>query len=248
MNCRQMQELAPLWLSGELEGDQRADCNKHLRECAACDGLLREQALSDDRIRQALAAEDYPAAQTVQAVQHRIAAARHAQARRFQAVAGLAAALLTAVFTGYVWRTNQQSHRIFADAARDHRLEVTEHLPRRWRSDLAEIGVLARRFGLTAEKAQALAPSGYRLLQAKTCGLDGHAELHLVFSDGAQQISLYVRPRPGALAAITTAEFGAEALALVQNARYSALAVATVSANVSPEECREMALHAANLL
>src|SRR5436305_10917316 len=87
----------------------------------------------------------------------------------------------------------QQPGKLFVDAARDHQAEVMEHRPRRWRSEPADVRILAERFGLAGDKAETLAPVGFRLLQAKTCGLEGRPALHLVYTDGSREISLYVR-------------------------------------------------------
>ncbi len=91
-----------------------------------------------------------------------------------------AAAALTLIAWGLVYRARTPG--VFEQAARDHRVEVVEHSPRRWRTDQAAIDGIARRFGFSSEQAARLAPAGYRLEHAKICGLDGKPALHLVYS------------------------------------------------------------------
>ena len=85
---------------------------------------------------------------------------------------------------------------VFEQAARDHRVEVVEHSPRRWRTENAAIDGIARRFGFSSEQAARLAPAGYKLEHAKICGLDGRPALHLVYSSGdvsgGSEFSVYI--------------------------------------------------------
>ncbi len=158
-----------------------------------------------------------------------------AQLRKRRAgVAAIAAAVLIAAFIS----TNQPPG-ILVDAARGHRLEVMEHKPRRWTTELVEF---EPKFGMTGEKAASLAPDGFRILHARTCGLDGQKALHLVFTDGARQISTYVRKTPGGRN--VTAQIGAEQPASARSTEYQTVAVTT-----GPDaECLQIARRAAQLL
>jgi anti-sigma factor RsiW len=105
--------------------------------------------------------------------------------------------------------------RLYADAALDHRQEVVEHQPRRWRTDPAEIEKLAARYQL--RDVASLAPSGYRLEHAKMCGLDGKPALHLVYTNGVQEISLFVLSQTGRDRGISATGVGNVHLAAFQN-------------------------------
>ncbi|HZL56774.1 MAG TPA: hypothetical protein VFC21_06825 [Bryobacteraceae bacterium] len=101
--------------------------------------------------------------------------------------AAAAAALILALRLSY-----SPAPDVFAQAVGDHRAEVVEHRPRHWRSDPNEIQTLAARYGLSASTVGRMAPGGYRLEHAKTCGLDGKPVLHLVYTDGRHEFSVYV--------------------------------------------------------
>jgi hypothetical protein len=139
-----------------------------------------------------------------------------------------------------------------ADAARDHRVEVVEHQRRTWLTDAAAIDALAVRQGLSAPAAEAIAPAGYRLERGKLCRLGGRVFLHLVYSNGAREFSLYLRDRapseafPGisrAIAAGLNFDLGAEHVAQVPSARFTALVVTDESQNATRDIARFAATH-----
>jgi hypothetical protein len=111
--------------------------------------------------------------------------------------------VLAAIGYGLLHRTRGTG--VYAELARDHRKEVVEQEARHWRNGPTEIEPLVARFGVTAPMLAGFAPAGYRLLHAKTCGIGGMPLLHLVYSNGSREISVYVRQhvgtgiRPGSL-------------------------------------------------
>ena len=136
-----------------------------------------------------------------------------------RSVAAVVAAVLLAL-AGYRLTRPPQ---MFVDAARDHRAEVVEKAPRRWRgSDNA-----------------APAVAGYSLVRAKICRLDGRRILHLVYTDGRTEYSLYLTP-PGARAPVGEIRQGGE----VVEGFVRGVAVA----DAPTEECRKFAGAAAAAL
>jgi anti-sigma factor RsiW len=234
MNCADIEELAPLYLSGELEESQHTLFRAHLAQCRICTLDIDRQAALDARLRHAVSTELPDASAVQRSVRGRIAALR---ARRFTAVA---AAVLLAAFLGYL--VLRPVSRVYADVALDHRLEVMEHQPRRWRSDPAEIEKLAGRFGLS--NMGTLAPAGYRLEHAKMCGIDGKPALHLVYTNGSGEVSFYIRTRTGGDKALRTVTVGSEHLASFQTDRLEAV----VATGAPGTECLQFARFAAQLL
>jgi anti-sigma factor RsiW len=234
MNCRDIEEFAPLYLSGELEEGQRALVGAHLAHCRSCAAEMDRQVALDARLRDAADSSRLPDATAVKAVaKRRIGAVR---ARRF-AVAAAAAMVVFAAVLGYRALRPESLARLYADAALDHRLEVMEHQPRRWRSDPAEIEKLAARYELS--NVAALAPAGYRLEHAKMCGIDGRPALHLVYTNGSQEISLFVRSQTGSNRGL----HAAGQVASFQNDR-----IEIIAAGGSNGECLQFARFASNLL
>ena len=230
MTCAEVTDLAPLYLSGELAGAERNRFAAHLAACLACRREIEQQASVDERLVRALGRDLPDTTRLEQRVRNRIAAER---SRRRWVAAGVAAAI--AGIYGLV--SLASTPRMYADAARDHRVEVVEQQPRRWRSGPAGIEPLAAQSGLTFAQAAALAPAGYSLERAKICGLDGQRMLHLVFANGTLQYSVYVRPHQGAKRDIRMIRRDSEQVAAFETGRFTAVVVLAGSA----AECETLA-------
>jgi anti-sigma factor RsiW len=227
MNCREIEELAPLYLSGELEEDRKVQFHTHLAECRACAQQIQQQEAMDARLRKALCAGLPVGREIERSVGRQIARER---SRRWM----LAAAVLIAAVVGY---RMLRPESLYADAARDHRQEVTDRQPRHWRTDPAEIEKLAARYQL--RDVVSLAPAGYRLEHAKMCGLDGKPALHLVYSNGVQEVSVFVLSQTGRERGISTTGV----LAAFQNDRIQIIATGGASA-----DCLKFVRFAASVL
>jgi anti-sigma factor RsiW len=238
MNCKEIGELAPLHLSGELEGDQRDLFHQHLATCWICTRAMEQQAALDSRLRDVVSCEPSDTTRIERSVRSQIHAARV----RHWSIAAAAAAILIAAVLGYRSLRLGSAERLYADAALDHRLEVMEHQPRRWRSDPAELAKLEERYEISS--VNSLAPAGYHLEHAKMCGLAGQPALHLVYTNGVQEFSVFVRRRVGIVKALRTVTIGTEQLAAFETHRFEAV----VATNASSEQCLQFAHKAASVL
>ncbi|HXQ27053.1 MAG TPA: zf-HC2 domain-containing protein [Candidatus Acidoferrales bacterium] len=260
MNCSDIAELAPLYIAGELAPRRAAEFDVHLKTCPACMRELEEQARLDGRLREIVLADKTDVARVDRRVRESIAArpeagtpasAQWPMPRRWAIAAmGIAAGFL--VFgLGYYFMLGTRVARVYADAAADHRMEVVEQQPRpAWLVDPAEISALAKQHGIPGSEVLALASEGYHLERGRMCGLDNRAFLHLVYSDGTREFSVYLRLRdaerlPGAIREtvsgkpLRTCDLGSEHIASFETPRVTALVVADGSA--------EDALHFARL-
>jgi anti-sigma factor RsiW len=235
MNCREISELAPLYLSGELRGSERDLFAAHLAECRECAAEMERYRAMDGRVRDALS--DLPDATAVQRAMHRRIGEGRLRRWALLVATAAAAAVVAAVFTYQLLRPEA----VFADAALDHQAEVVEWQPRHWRTDPGEIEKLAERYQL--HDVASLAPAGYRLEYGKMCGLDGKPALHLVFTNGSQELSVYVRSRLSGRNGVRSTEVGSIHEASFQNDR-----VVVIAAGGSKGECLEFARVAANAL
>lgn len=94
-----------------------------------------------------------------------------------------AAAIAAALAVAAIWTTRLP--REFRDAARDHQMEVVEHRSRHWRTDPADLRAVENEHPIAV-------PAGYRLKEAKTCGIAGKPVMHLVYTDGTRDVSVYI--------------------------------------------------------
>ncbi|MGD0956814.1 MAG: zf-HC2 domain-containing protein [Candidatus Acidiferrales bacterium] len=201
MNCSDIAELAPLFLSAELDRQRAAAFDAHLKSCPACMQELERQARLDAELREAVAWEPVDAGSVDRRVRERISAEAGGSARPAPlhrrwviAVIGAAAALLL-VGAGYRGLLGPRVARVYADAAMDHRLEVVQKAPRPWKVDPSDVAALAETQGVPMSVPVALSSGAYHLERAKLCFLDGRMFLHLVYSDGTQEFSVYLRQR-----------------------------------------------------
>jgi hypothetical protein len=203
MNCIEIAELAPLYLSGELDSELKASVAAHCRSCARCSEELAWRARldlelrgafpvdeidtnrMDRRIREAIAVDPIPSL--------RLVPQRRRGSRRWLIAAMGTAAVLLLAGLGYRHLLGSRVPRVFADAALDHQKEVVDQRPRHWITSPQEIDALARKQGVPESAVAALASGTYHLKAAKLCYLDYHVFLHLVFQNGTQQFSIFLR-------------------------------------------------------
>jgi anti-sigma factor RsiW len=194
MNCGDIEELAPLWHSGELDSERRGEFDAHVLGCAACAAELREQAAADEHLRQIVAAEPADTRAIEAHVRQRIA---REKIRRW-AIPGLAVA--AALIAMVLWRAPEPTPInpvIVADAVRDHTAELVNHAPRRWRADASEIGTIEKTQGIQDEDVKALEATGYKLQRARICRLGGAPWIHLVYARDGREFSVYMRVKEG---------------------------------------------------
>jgi hypothetical protein len=247
MNCGELRNLSPLYLSGELTSQQHQSCELHLQSCRECEEILEQQRTCDARLA-AVLRNDVPDHSQIDRVnryvREHIAAAPRSRKQRWLVPGAIAASLIAGIVCAYAWMTSFAVPPSYTAAAQDHWAEVVEHEPRHWRFTPAEIQILITENELSTNQVAALAPAGYWLERAKICGIAGRRTLHLVFNNGTQQYSLYVRPQRGATERVRLIRHNAEEVAGFETGHFSALIVTTGSST----QCEELARLAATRL
>lgn len=192
MKCTEIAELAPLYLSGELDAGRSAEFAGHLKSCRACALEIHQMMETDASLREAVVAEDVDTNALDQRIRRQIAAERRP---RFRWIATAAAVAVGTLLAGLGIRALVASPALYSDAIADHRVEVINRQPRRWVPDRPGIEALAARAGLATSVIAGLTPANYRLERGKLCRLDGRIFLHLVYTDGTRETSVFVRQR-----------------------------------------------------
>lgn len=235
MNCSDVVERSWSYLSGALNARESEEFAAHLEGCGACARTLE----LDARLRGAILAEACDASAVEERVRERIGAG--AGLRRFSIAAGAAAAIAAMLAAAlFVYRDEVRVSPVYADAALDHRQEVVEHERRTWVSDADAIMALLARLGLADPAVAAFSPRGYRLEGARLCRLNGKVFLHLVYTDGPHEISVFVgQPDAAHARGPETASFGSEYVAAFETSRVSGLVVAEQSRDRTVEIARD---------
>jgi anti-sigma factor RsiW len=196
MNCSYYEQVSNAYLTGEIDGPE---WRKHLSECPACAAKLREESDFDLLVRHAVNEERV---QTRQIEAHVRAAIRGSSPwnrpgfvmLRYAAAATVALATLLIATFGYA-NGRMEQNAICIDAAEDHQEEIIGKARRKWRTEAKEVAALSQKITGDPWVAQHLAPAGYSLVGARTCILHGKRYLHLNYSDGSHEVSLFVRPQ-----------------------------------------------------
>ena len=225
MTCGEFIEALPLYLSGELD-DPAFDA--HLLACPACSREVVRQKELDAKLRASVLAK--PVEST--AIENR--ARREIRAGGFRRWAAAAAVVLAAGLAGYVGLRATRLPKVCTDAALDHRLEVVEHQRRPWMTDPSAVASLAASRGLPSAAMDAVKAAGYRFERGKLCRLDGRAFLHVIYTDGSREISLFVGPK-SAKDAVRSRDLGQQKVASFESNAWTAVAVSdseTVAANL----------------
>lgn len=234
MDCNHRAELAPLYFSGELDAARTLEFGAHLQSCELCARIMEQHAEIDARLRQEILHEAFDTAALEARIEQGMR--RVSLLRRIAAVA--AAAILAIAF----FLIHGQAARLASDAAQDHHREVVDREPRAWSSDATAVAAMAARAGVAV---RTLELPGFRLERAKLCRLGRSLYLHLVYSDGAHEFSLFLGTGGAAPATrIACTDHGAEHVAEFQKTGLEAFVVTDESA----DEALRLARSAANML
>lgn len=195
MNCADIDELAPLWHTGELETARREAFDAHVAACEGCAAEMREQRAVDERLRMAAAADAAGLSAAARDLEARVLRqiARERRGRWLLPAAAAAALAVAAALLLTVTHRNPADPVLFRDAARDHTVEVIQQAQRRWRTDPADVASLEASQGIPDAEVKAVEATGYRLQRAKICRLGGVPWMHLVYARDGREFSVYMR-------------------------------------------------------
>ena len=123
MNCESVQELLPLYLSGELTGEGLAAVQHHIEACEACTQSLSADRQLDDVLRTAMLEHSPDVSAVLQRVHGEMATSGwkrmlHVRSLRFVALAAMV--VLVAVLGVSSFRAHQVQRTIALAAANDH--------------------------------------------------------------------------------------------------------------------------------
>ena len=263
MKCAEVEYLAPLYWSGELEAQAMAEVELHLKECAACAHEMALQKQSDEMLHDTLLSEPVHDDELRGRVRAEIQQMpRWLPSRLWLALGTAAAAVLLLVGIRFIYvpavsdslsTTGQVSASIWADAADDHNEEVVKRAQRKWLYGTAEINAMVAEKTGDAKLVAQLAPEHYHIDRMRICELAMRTYLHLVYSDGRHEISFFLRRRGGEqLTGPTLAESNGRAvegesveklqIAGFQSQRYTVLVVS----EQPRQQTLDFASHAAN--
>jgi anti-sigma factor RsiW len=199
MNCKEIDQNSTFYFSHELDPEQSAEFLAHLEACSSCAARVRQQQELDHLLRSTVLNQELDTRALEFRIRRELTSTPKRPivfSRRWALVAaGLFLAAIVGLLSSNWLRATREASAICADAIVDHRVEVVENAPRKWSSDLARIASVSQKIVGAEVNPEQLAPSGYHFERARICSLQDKRYVHLVFSNGNQQMSMFVRAR-----------------------------------------------------
>jgi hypothetical protein len=197
MNCPYLERVTEAYLSGEVD---TPEWSTHLKDCVECSAQLRAESDFDLIIRHAVNEERL---QTRQLEAHVRAAIRKTSPwrppmfvmLRYGIAAGVVLATLLIGTISYA-KGRMDHTALCTDAAEDHQEEIIAKAPRKWRTDPKLVEALSQQMAGDPAVPQRITPPGYHLVGARICILHDTNYMHLDYSNGSNEISLFVARQP----------------------------------------------------
>ena len=202
MECREFEALEPAYLnleaSSELADDEKRRLEAHLLECSACSRAYQMRVALDDILRDAVVHREINEDRVISEVRNRIASERPAKRRPWMpAWAPASAMAVLLLLAGAYFLERPAPADLFTDAVADHYQEVTQHSPVEWTQDPIVMRKLLQDWVGDPAIAESLTPAGFHLSRIRICELMNRNYLHLVYADGGQELSVFLRRRDG---------------------------------------------------
>ncbi len=205
MNCNQIHEITPLYLTGELRGEPLQEFNGHIAECRACADNVDSDRQLDDALRSALGDEMPDASAVVARVRQQMDGdmrSRHVPWRLSHlgwAKAGFAfaAALVLAIATFGLLSGYWHEKAMALAAADDHFSDLVLNRHSDWLVKPADMAAfLQQQFPQHAGLLPLITPERASLEKVRLCRLKQATYAHLVFKTGEVETSVFLIDNP----------------------------------------------------
>lgn len=200
MECREVETLEPLYMGSELPQSEKQRLDAHLLDCTECSRAYEMAVALDDLLRDTVVHRRIDESKVISTVRTQIASERPAKNRTkawVLALVPLMAILLLTAGAYLIVRQVERPANLFTDAVADHFQEVTQRLPVEWTTDPAVMRKLLEDWVKDPSIADSLTPPGFHLSRMRLCELMNRNYLHLVYSNGGQDLSVFLRRRDG---------------------------------------------------
>ncbi|HEV8181329.1 MAG TPA: zf-HC2 domain-containing protein [Candidatus Angelobacter sp.] len=200
MNCDKAREVLPLYLSGELRGEEMGEMQLHLKECEQCAMAEHADRELDNALRNAMLEEEIPDVSAVLArVHERMAAPWWKRMPRLVSVrlAVAAAIMVFALIALPRLYLNQAQRSMALAAAGDHYQDLVLLRHPDWEYKPEDVTrFLQRQFPQKQNLLPSITPEGASFEKVRLCNLRGTSYAHFVFRTGTVETSVFLLPHP----------------------------------------------------
>jgi hypothetical protein len=197
MNCDSVQELLPLYLSGELAGEGLATVQDHIKACEACAQSLSADRQLDDVLRTAMLENSPDVSAVLQRVHEEMATSGwkrmlHVRSLGFAALAAMV--VLVALFGASRFRAHQVQRTIAISAADDHYSDLVLLRHPDWAYQPEDVARFMLKEFPRQDLLAAITPKGALFEKVRLCNLGGTQYAHFVFRTGSTETSVFLIP------------------------------------------------------
>ena len=202
MNCESVQDLLPLYISGELTGEELAAVQHHVEACEACTQSLSADRQLDDVLRTAMLEHSPDVSAVLQRVHGNMATSGwkrilHVRSLRFGALAAMV--VLVAVLGVSSFRARQVQRTMALAAANDHYSDLVLLRHPDWAYKPADVARFMLEEFSRQDLLAAITPQGAVFEKVRLCNLGGTQYAHFVFRTGPTETSVFLIPNGQAL-------------------------------------------------
>jgi len=197
MNCESVQEMLPLYASGELTGEALAAVQLHIHACESCRQALSADRELDDALRTAMLEATPDVSTVLQRVHARMEPAgwkRMLHLPSFRAVPLVATIVLVAVFGLSMFFARQGQRTAALDAANDHYSDLVLLRHPDWASQPQDVARFMQEQFPQQDLLGVITPKGASFEKVRMCNLGGTQYAHFVFRSGSAETSVFLIP------------------------------------------------------
>jgi len=197
MNCESVQDLLPLYLSGELTGEGLAAVQHHIKACEACAQSLSADRQLDDVLRTAMLEHSPDVSAVLQRVHGKMATSGwkrmlHVRSLRLAALAAMV--VLVAVLGVSSFRARQVQRTTAMAAANDHYSDLVLLRHPDWAYQPDDVARFMLEEFSRQDLLAVITPQGAVFEKVRLCNLGGTQYAHFVFRTGATETSIFLIP------------------------------------------------------
>lgn len=197
MNCESVQDLLPLYISGELTGEELAAVQHHVEACEACTQSLSADRQLDDVLRTAMLEHSPDVSAVLQRVHGNMATSGwkrilHVRSLRFGALAAMV--VLVAVLGVSSFRARQVQRTMALAAANDHYSDLVLLRHPDWAYQPQDVARFMLKEFPRQDLLAAITPRDAVFEKVRLCNLGGTQYAHFVFKTGPTETSVFLVP------------------------------------------------------
>jgi hypothetical protein len=188
----------PLYLSGELRGEELAALEIHVQECGTCSKEMSADRELDEALRGAMLEQTPDVSAVLQRVHAKMAVPWWKRMPKLVSAYTIAAVVAAVVVLGFsVPRLymHQAQRTIAVNAANDHYGDLVLQRHSDWTSTPQDVArFINEKFPQRQDLLTVITPNGASFEKVRMCNVGGTRYAHFVFKNGTLETSVFLAP------------------------------------------------------